>query len=94
MRAHELIKEGKIWRSIRNLGRSLASTNTPLSVRNKRAVEFLTQSMVDVGKTDYDSINRQMQMIGKELKIPPAKLHQLFVRKYGVTPDQWIAKRV
>lgn len=94
MRAHELITEGQIWRSIRNLGRSIASANTPPAIVQKKAVDFLAKSMLEVGKGDYDSIDRQMQMISKELKMSPQKLHNLWVRKHGVSPDQWIAKRI
>jgi hypothetical protein len=94
MRAREIIIEGQVWSAVKRLARGLFSNNAPQITIQKRAIESLANSMMEIKKTDYDSIDRQMKMIGKEFKISPKKLHDLWVRKYGTTPDAWIAKRV
>ena len=94
MRAHEIIVEGKVWGAVKRLARGLFSANAPRGTIQRRAVDALADSMLEIRKTDYNSIDRQMKMIGKEFKITPKRLHDLWVRKYGVTPDDWIAKRV
>lgn len=65
-----------------------------------RANEFINESAVDdladrlptLHKHDYDTIDKLMQRISKRYKITGDKLHDLFVNKYGNTPDTWIKK--
>jgi hypothetical protein len=65
-----------------------------------RANEFLLESAVNdlakelpnLKKHDYDTIDQLMQRISRRYKITGAKLHDLFVSKYGNTPDHWIKK--
>ena len=65
-----------------------------------RANEFLLESAVNdlakelpnLKKHDYDTIDQLMQRISRRYKITGAKLHDLFVSKYGHTPDHWIKK--
>jgi hypothetical protein len=65
-----------------------------------RANEFLSESAVsdlanelpNLKKHDYDTIDQLMRRISRRYKITGAKLHDLFVSKYGHTPDHWIKK--
>jgi|694.fasta_scaffold101877_2 hypothetical protein len=38
----------------------------------------------------YDAIDHMMQTIAREQDITPKQLHDLFVKKHGMTPDEWI----
>lgn len=65
-----------------------------------RAIEFLSESaatelaekLPTLKRTDYDAIDALMQSICKKHKLTGQKLHDLFVRKYGNTPDTWVKK--
>jgi hypothetical protein len=65
-----------------------------------RASEFLSESAVDdlakhlpsLHKYDYDTIDELMQRISRRHKITGEKLHDMFVHKYGHTPDVWIKR--
>jgi hypothetical protein len=65
-----------------------------------RATSFLLESAADelarklpsLNKTDYDTIDRLMQRISRRHMITGKKLHDLFVSKYGHTPDHWVKK--
>jgi hypothetical protein len=65
-----------------------------------RANDFTTESAVDELKnklpslknTSYDTIDELMQKISRRYKLTGKKLHDLFVHKYGHTPDTWIKK--
>lgn len=52
----------------------------------------LKDKLPSLDKTDYDTIDKLMQRISKSHKITGKKLHDLFVSKYGSTPDHWIKK--
>lgn len=52
----------------------------------------LANKLPSLKKTDYDTIDELMQKISKRHKITGKKLHDLFVHKYGHTPDIWIKK--
>lgn len=56
------------------------------------AADELKRELPSLKKTDYDTIDRLMQRISKRHKITGKKLHDLFVSKYGQTPDHWIKK--
>jgi len=43
-----------------------------------------------LAKHDYDTIDKLMQKISKKHKITGKALHDLFVKKYHKTPDNWI----
>jgi methylphosphotriester-DNA--protein-cysteine methyltransferase len=94
MRAREFLAEGPIWDMVKRTARKLFGMGASRSVLNKKATEALANSMQSIGKSDYDSIDRQMQLISKEFKMTPQKLHDVWVRQYGVTPDRWIKKRI
>jgi len=56
------------------------------------AVADLKDNLPNLKKTDYSSIDNLMKRIGKRYKITGKKLHDLFVSKYGESPDHWIKK--
>lgn len=56
------------------------------------AADELKNKLPSLDKTDYDTIDKLMQRISKRHKITGKKLHDLFVDKYGDTPDHWIKK--
>ena len=55
-------------------------------------VEDLANHLPKLSLTDYDTIDELMQKISRRYKITGEKLHDLFVHKYGHTPDVWIKK--
>jgi hypothetical protein len=65
-----------------------------------RANQFITESAADelakqlpsLKRIDYDAIDDLMQRISVKHEITGDKLHDLFVKKYGRTPDAWIKK--
>jgi hypothetical protein len=54
------------------------------------AVQSLETNLPALPKTDYHSIDKLMSHISKEFNIHPKKLHDDFVAKYHMTPDDWI----
>ena len=63
-----------------------------------RANEFLRESpeselakkLPSLKKFDYDTIDRLMTKVSHKHGISGKKLHDLFVKKYGSTPDTWV----
>lgn len=55
-------------------------------------VKELAKKLPNLKKTDYDTIDELMQRICKKHKLSGQKLHDLFVSKYGHTPDTWVKK--
>ena len=56
------------------------------------AADELKEKLPGLKKTDYDTIDNLMKRISKRYEISGKKLHDLFVGKYGHTPDTWIKK--
>jgi hypothetical protein len=56
------------------------------------AVEELKDRLPKLKHHDYDTIDNLMQHVCTRHKITGKKLHDMFVRKYGHTPDTWIKK--
>ena len=56
------------------------------------AVEDLKNKLPSLKNTSYDTIDELMQKISRRYKLTGKKLHDLFVHKYGHTPDTWIKK--
>lgn len=56
------------------------------------AVEELKNKLPTLKDTSYDTIDELMQKISHRYKLTGKKLHDLFVHKYGHTPDTWIKK--
>ena len=59
---------------------------------NETAVDELARKLPSLTTPNYDSIDDLMKRISKHHAISGDKLHSLFVRKYGHTPDTWIKK--
>jgi len=65
-----------------------------------RAFNFITESAIDeladklptLKRTDYDAIDTLMQRISVKHDLSGEKLHQMFVSKYGHTPDTWVKR--
>jgi methylphosphotriester-DNA--protein-cysteine methyltransferase len=61
-----------------------------------RINELLTEDSVEDLEKDlrhpysYDAIDHMMKAIAKKYKITPKELHNLFVKKHGMVPDNWI----
>ena len=61
-----------------------------------RANEFINEDAVKDLEKDlknphgYDAIDHMMQTIAREQDITPKQLHDRFVEKHGMTPDEWI----
>jgi hypothetical protein len=55
-------------------------------------VEELAKKLPTLKKIDYDAIDELMQRISYKHKLSGQKLHDLFVKKYGHTPDTWVRK--
>lgn len=50
----------------------------------------LAKKLPSLSKHNYDTIDKLMQKISKKHKITGKILHDLFVKKYKKTPDDWI----
>jgi hypothetical protein len=59
---------------------------------NESAADELKRRLPSLRKTDYSTIDNLMQRISSRHHITGKKLHDLFVSKYGETPDHWIKK--
>ena len=65
-----------------------------------RAIEFLSESaakdlaekLPTLKRTDYNAIDTLMKRVSSHHGIDGKELHDLFVDKYGDTPDTWIKK--
>lgn len=65
-----------------------------------RAINFITESAVKeladrlptLKRTDYNAIDELMQRISFKHDLSGKKLHDLFVGKYGHTPDTWVKR--
>lgn len=56
------------------------------------AASDLKDRLTAISKPDYDNIDQLMKRISSRYKITGKKLHDIFVSKYGETPDHWIKK--
>jgi hypothetical protein len=56
------------------------------------AASELAEKLPSLKKHDYNTIDRLMKRIGTRHNIEGNKLHDMFVSKYGHTPDTWIKK--
>jgi hypothetical protein len=61
-------------------------------ILQKSAAGELAEKLPTLHKYNYNSIDKLMQHISARHKITGKKLHDLFVHKYGHTPDVWIKK--
>jgi hypothetical protein len=56
------------------------------------AASELAEKLPSLKKHDYSTIDHLMKRIGTRHNIEGNKLHDMFVSKYGHTPDTWIKK--
>jgi hypothetical protein len=56
------------------------------------AADELKRKLPSLTRTDYTTIDKLMRRIGRRHHISGRKLHDLFVSKYGESPDHWIKK--
>lgn len=54
------------------------------------AADELARRLPNLAKHDYDTIDRLMQRISRRHKLSGKKLHDIFVHKYGHSPDHWV----
>lgn len=54
------------------------------------AAKELAKRLPSLAKHDYDTIDRLMQSIARKHRITGKALHDLFVKEYHKTPDNWI----
>jgi Zn-dependent peptidase ImmA (M78 family) len=61
---------------------------------NESPVKELASKLPSLSKHDYNTIDQLMQRIAKKHKITGKALHDLFIRKYKKTPDDWIKDKL
>ena len=94
MRANEFIYEGRIWDTIRNAARRLFASSSDRKKIEHEALRALAASLTDIKKVDYNSIDQQMKFISREFRVSTRRLHDLWVKQFGQTPDAWIKSKV
>jgi Domain of unknown function (DUF6321)/ParB-like nuclease domain len=65
-----------------------------LEVVTEDVVLKLERGLKKLPSHSYDSIDKLMQKICKDADISGQKLHDMFVDKHNLTPDNWIKKQV
>jgi hypothetical protein len=58
------------------------------TAQNEGAVEDLAKDLKN--PHSYNAIDHMMQTIANKSNVTPKELHNQFVEKYGMTPDEWI----
>ncbi|MEN6384998.1 MAG: glycoside hydrolase family 19 protein, partial [Phycisphaerales bacterium] len=58
------------------------------------ATADLADSLEKTKATSYNAIDSLMQRIAKENNITAKELHDRWIKKYGVTPDDWIKEKL
>lgn len=58
------------------------------------AVTELKDKLPSLKKHDYDTIDKLMRNISKKHRISANALHDIFVKKYKKTPDDWIKNKL
>jgi hypothetical protein len=56
-------------------------------------VSELKTEMLNKSNHTYDSIDSMMKKISKSHDISGQELHDKWVKKYKITPDEWIKKQ-
>jgi len=60
---------------------------------NKNAVITLEKKLISLNDISYSSIDKLMKSICSEFNISPKKLHNDFVKKHKMIPDEWIKEK-
>jgi hypothetical protein len=63
------------------------------SINEAPAIE-LAKKLPSLEKHNYDTIDRLMRSIAKKHKITGDVLHDLFVKRFRSTPDDWIKNKL
>lgn len=63
-------------------------------IQTESAASELARELPSLAKHDYDTIDKLMQKIAKKHKITGKSLHDIFVKKYKSTPDDWIKSKL
>lgn len=58
------------------------------------AANELAKKLPSLSKHDYDTIDRLMRKVAQKHKISAHALHDLFVKKFHKTPDNWIKNKL
>lgn len=58
------------------------------------AAKDLAKKLPSLEKHDYDTIDRLMQHVAKKHNITGKALHDLFVKKFNKTPDNWVKNKL
>lgn len=58
------------------------------------AVDELAKKLPSLAKHDYDAIDKLMRSIAQRHSMSGNALHDLFVRKYKRTPDNWVKHKL
>jgi hypothetical protein len=61
---------------------------------SESAVKQLAKKLPSLEKHDYTTIDRLMRTVAKQHSITGKALHDLFVRKFHLTPDDWIKNKL
>ena len=59
-------------------------------LHESKAVKELKDKLPSLKHPNYDTIDNLMKRISKRYDMSGKKLHDLFVSRYGHTPDHWI----
>lgn len=80
-----------------NVAHAPKSRKSPVKSLKKKsiaesAVDDLADKLPALKKYDYSTIDNLMKRISVRYDITGEKLHDMFVKKYGHTPDTWVKK--
>lgn len=64
-------------------------TDIAESYQREKYLDDLAKRVSELQNPNYDNIDKIMQTISRRYDITPQKLHDQWVAKYGVTPDDW-----
>ena len=54
----------------------------------------LASALKSTKVTSYDGIDKLMKKVAKDHNITPKELHDKWMDKYNMTPDDWIKKKL
>ena len=63
-------------------------------ITQESAVNELKDKLPSLAKHNYDTIDQLMKKISKKHEISANALHDIFVKKYKKTPDDWIKNKL
>jgi hypothetical protein len=61
---------------------------------NESASSELAKKLPSLAKHDYNTIDKLMQKVAKRHNITGKILHDMFVKKFGDTPDNWVKSKL